>query len=108
VAAPTGYLRDLPAPIAADCLTHGLQRLGNEGNRANALFHSNGNFICRAFTSDDYARIWNWEICHRESPSPVIAWRCVADLIGREMRAANGSPSVETVELGQERATGNR
>jgi hypothetical protein len=75
VAAPAGYLRDLPAPIAADCLTHGLQRLGKEGNRANALFHSNGNFVCRAFTSDDYARIWNWEIVGKLRDCLGDGWR---------------------------------
>ena len=62
IAAPSDYLRKLPAPIAATCLTHGLQKHGDDGNRCNALFHSNGNFVCRAFTSDDYARIWNYEL----------------------------------------------
>ena len=75
VAAPTGYLRELPAPIAANCLTHGLKRLGDEGNRANALFHSNGNFVCRAFTSDDYARIWNYELIGRLRECIGDGWR---------------------------------
>lgn len=75
VAAPAGYLRELPAPIAAECLTHGLQSLGDQGTKANALFHSNGDFVCRAFTSDDYARIWNWELVGKLREVAGDGWR---------------------------------
>ena len=75
VNAPAGYLRTMPAEIASDCLTHGLTRLGDEGNGCNALFHKNGSMVCRAFTSDDYSRIWNWEIVRRMRDAQSSGWR---------------------------------
>lgn len=52
-----------------------LQARGDDGNRCNALFHSNGNFVCRAFTSDDYARIWNYELIGRLRDVMGDGWR---------------------------------
>jgi hypothetical protein len=75
VAAPADYVRKLPAPIAADCLSHGLKELGDDGKRCNALFHSNEKLVCRAFTSDDYARIWNFELLGRLRDVLGDGWR---------------------------------
>lgn len=57
--APAGYLRGIPAPIAADCLTHGLSKIQGEQS---LLFHKNGGLHLRCVTSEKYQRIWNWEI----------------------------------------------
>ena len=64
VGAPASYLRDLPATLVAQNLNHGLKNR-NEDQKANCLFHSNGDLVLRAVTSDKYARIWNWEIAER-------------------------------------------
>lgn len=75
VSAPADYLRRLPAPVAAQCLNSGLERFGNDGASANVLFHANGDLICRSFTSDDYARIWNWEVIDRLTNLAGQGWR---------------------------------
>lgn len=62
VRAPSSYLTTLPAQIAADCLNYDMSRYGGRENRANVLFHSNGNLICRSMMTDSYARIWNHEV----------------------------------------------
>lgn len=63
VGAPSDYLRSLPAPVAAQCLSTGLQRIDKRDAESNVLFHQNGSLVCRAFTSDAYSRIWNWQVC---------------------------------------------
>ena len=59
--APAGYLRDLPAPIAADCIQWGLKY-----NRGKELIKVYGNQAqggeLRAATGPDYGRIFDWEI----------------------------------------------
>jgi hypothetical protein len=61
--APSSYLRELPAPLAAECINHGLaQRADN----AVVLFAKEPNGLtCRALTSDSYTRIWNTDITKR-------------------------------------------
>jgi hypothetical protein len=63
--APANYLRTLPAATAAECLNHGLRAMGTDGAECKTLFHKNGHLVCRAFTSDQYARIWNHEVTSR-------------------------------------------
>lgn len=60
--APAGYLRELPATLAAQNLNHGLARESRSDASANLLFHKNGDFVLRSATSDTYARIWNADI----------------------------------------------
>jgi len=58
--APAGYLKDLPAPLVADCLQWGLQH-----NRSRDLIkvYSNGESQqLRAATGADYGRIYDHEI----------------------------------------------
>ena len=59
--APAGYLKDLPAPIAADCIQWGLKY-----NRGKELIKVYGNQAqggeLRAATGPDYGRIFDWEI----------------------------------------------
>lgn len=63
VGAPAGYLRKLPATLAAECLNTGLQDPTRRGDEINALVAANGHGPeLHAMTSGKYARIWNWEI----------------------------------------------
>ncbi|HVJ66688.1 MAG TPA: DUF932 domain-containing protein [Caulifigura sp.] len=73
VQAPAGYLRTLPAPLAADCINNGLSTI--KGEESTILLHSNGSLVCRAFTSEDYSRIWNWEIAQRLMSLPQQGWQ---------------------------------
>jgi len=57
--APAGYLRGLPAPIAALNLNHGLQQI--DGSQL-LMLHKNGGHALRCVTSDGYSRIWNYEV----------------------------------------------
>ncbi len=66
--APTGYLKDLPAQLAADCLNHGLRQSGSEDKGAQLLLGSprtDAATVARALTSDKYSRIWNADITAR-------------------------------------------
>lgn len=57
--APAAYLRGLPAPIAAECMNHGLSQIQGEQL---LMFHQNGGLQLRCVTSPSYARIWNYEV----------------------------------------------
>lgn len=59
--APAGYLRGLPAPIAADCLNYGL-KFKRDIDDVGLLTHHNGNDMLRAATGPNYGRIWNADI----------------------------------------------
>ena len=59
--APAGYLRTMPAPIAADCINYGLQfKRGIED--VGVLVQNNGSNILRAATGPRYGRIWNADV----------------------------------------------
>ena len=60
--APAGYLKDLPAPIAADCIQWGLRH--NRGKELIKVYGSQniGGGELRAATGPDYGRIYDWEI----------------------------------------------
>jgi len=64
VGAPASYLRELPATLAAQNLNHGLAHR-DKGDVAQLMFHTNGGLLLRAITSDQYSRIWNWEVAER-------------------------------------------
>src|SRR5579863_2205009 len=57
---PAAYLRALPATLAVQNLNHGLKSLSRaaKDSKVNLLFHSNGDLLLRAITSEQYARIW--------------------------------------------------
>lgn len=63
VGAPAGYLRSLPATLAAQNLNHGFKQ--KNGGSANLLFHQNGGLVLRAATTEHYARIWDYEVIGR-------------------------------------------
>lgn len=59
--APAGYLRTLPAPIAADCINYGLKFKRNIED-VGILLQKNGDSILRAATGPRYGRIWNSDV----------------------------------------------
>ena len=75
VGAPAGYLRTLTPILASNALSYGLKRLGTDGAECKALFHANGSLVCRAFTSDAYARIWNCDVTKRLLDLGDTGWR---------------------------------
>lgn len=74
VGAPASYLRDLPATLAVQNLNHGLKEYGDKAETASLMFHSNGSLLLRAFTSDKYSRIWNWEVAERLLSLQTYGW----------------------------------
>lgn len=64
-AAPAGYMRSLPAKMAAECLNHGLQNGGNRDNKLLFQRAESGMLTLRALTSTKYGRIWNSDITRR-------------------------------------------
>lgn len=63
--APAGYLRTLPAPMAADCLNFGLKFKRNIDEIAVLLDRTNDMPILRAATGPRYGRIWNADITRK-------------------------------------------
>jgi hypothetical protein len=60
VKAPAGYLRSLPADIAADCINDGLLR--RDAMDIGALLRSEEQVELAAVTGPNYGRIWNEDI----------------------------------------------
>jgi hypothetical protein len=60
VGAPSGYLRQLPAPLSAINLQHGL--LAHRGELMKTLETEDGRTELRAVTGPDYGRIWDHEL----------------------------------------------
>lgn len=60
--APSGYMRDLPAELAADCMNYGLQRRNVED--VGVLLYNNGKSELRAVTGPNYGRVWNTQVIH--------------------------------------------
>lgn len=60
VGAPSGYLRQLPAPLAAINLQHGL--LNHRAELIKTLETDDGRIEMRAVTGPDYGRIWDHEL----------------------------------------------
>jgi hypothetical protein len=60
VGAPSTYLRDLPAPLAAINLQHGL--LNHRAELVKTLEVEDGRVELRAVTGPDYGRIWDHEL----------------------------------------------
>lgn len=72
--APAGYLRGLPATLAAQNINHGLAQQ-TEDRDAKLLIHSNGDLLVRALTSDRYTRIWNSTALERLIENLPAGWR---------------------------------
>lgn len=56
--APSGYLRDLPSPLAADCINYGLTTRSVKDIGV-LLYKNGGEPQIKAVTGPDYGRIWN-------------------------------------------------
>lgn len=62
--APAGYLGNLPAELAADCLNHGLLKADSD-DKVSMLLDRSAGWKMRAVTSERYSRLWNSEITER-------------------------------------------
>jgi hypothetical protein len=60
--APAGYLRDIPAPLAADCVNYGLHVARDAEDVGVLLYKNGGPAELRAATGPNYGRIWNQTI----------------------------------------------
>jgi Domain of unknown function (DUF932) len=60
--APSGYLRDIPAPLAADCINYGLRHKRDIDDLGVLLYQNGGPAELRAVTGPNYGRIWNSSI----------------------------------------------
>ena len=58
---PAGYLRTLPAPIAADAVNYGL-KFKREVEEIGCLIAQNGEAVFKAATGPNYGRIWDADI----------------------------------------------
>lgn len=59
--APAGYMRELPSPLAADCINYGLQ-VSRDVSDVGVLLYDNGEPILRAATGPQYGRVWNSDV----------------------------------------------
>lgn len=60
--APAGYLRGLPAPLAADCINYGL-KVERDVSDVGLLVRKGGDMLALdAATGPNYGRVWNSEI----------------------------------------------
>lgn len=59
--APAGYLRDLPAPLAADCINYGLKYERNTSD-VGMLLYKNGSSEVRAAHGPNYGRVWDCDV----------------------------------------------
>ncbi len=74
---PASYLRELPATLACQNLSHGLATKVKDAKKdwtANLLFHMNGGMLLRSIMTDRYARIWNHEIATRLMMFETMGW----------------------------------
>jgi len=59
---PAGYLRELPAPLAADCLNYGMHVKRDIQDVGVLLYKNGGTPEVRAATGPGYGRVWNESI----------------------------------------------
>lgn len=62
--APAGYLRTLPAPVAADCVNYGMRFL-RDVEDVQILTYQNGSAQITAATGPGYGRIWDAQIANQ-------------------------------------------
>ena len=72
--APAGYLRQLPKNLVAECLNTGLAARPAD-DESTLLIHRNGDLVCRQFSSDQYARIWNTDLAEKLIELQSIGWQ---------------------------------
>ena len=87
VGAPAGYLRELPAHVAADALNTGIAKHAADTSDRDLLFHKNGGLTLRACLSSRYDRVWDDEVCRMLVR--LDGWRTPAGLyVSGEQRIA--------------------
>ena len=75
VGAPAGYLQSLgDKNLVAQCLNHGLKQVDKE-HESVILIHENGQRVCRQFASEQYARIWNYQLAEKCVELQQAGWR---------------------------------
>lgn len=57
--APASYLREIPAPLAADCINYGLKHSRSIEDLGVLLYKNGGAPELRAVTGPQYGRVWN-------------------------------------------------
>lgn len=62
IGAPAGYLRELPAPVAADCVNWGLKVARDAQDVGVLLRREDDGVTLRAATGPRYGRIWNADV----------------------------------------------
>lgn len=64
IGAPAGYLRSLPAPLAVNCIQHGLTKCEREEHKLMTLAPESGDNVLelQAVTSTSYGRIWDADV----------------------------------------------
>jgi len=75
---PADYMRRLPTSMAAQNLNYNLQAQDVDDEPVKQLlFHQDGEDVLtlRSWTSDRYARIWNWEVADRLLPFTNLGWK---------------------------------
>lgn len=93
IGAPGGYLRELPADLAAQCVNAGLvQAAARDDSPRNWLLHRNGRNTFRAVTSDKYDRVWDDDVCR--VLEGLTGWRAPA---GRVPPGYDGTSRAATV-----------
>lgn len=60
--APAGYLRNIPAPLAAQCLMHGVESAPTDALKFMSLANEDGTRTLQAITSTSYGRIWDADV----------------------------------------------
>jgi hypothetical protein len=80
VGAPSDYLRELPARIAADALQAGLNDRAPSMTDRNLLFHKNGDLTLRAMVSEKYSRVWDSDLARHLMKLGAEGWRAPAGL----------------------------
>lgn len=65
--APASYLTSLPAPLAAECLNHGLSHSEEDVDHKSLLLfdRKDDGLTCRSLTSERYSRIYNRDVTAR-------------------------------------------
>lgn len=75
VDAPADYIRALPAPLAAECINHGM-REHRKNETASLLINRNPDqsLTLRSLTTDRYSRLWNTDILTALRPAAEHGW----------------------------------
>jgi hypothetical protein len=93
--APAGYIRQLPATLAAQNINHGLAKRAAKDDNANLLLHvPDGDMtkvVIHAVNSEKYARFWNWEVAERLLNFEVKGWKPATPTFNQGLGDGKGS-----------------